>query len=169
MQPIFDYVLKDKNIYTVFLAYHHNEYAYPNTKLVDISGKLGGSSDQAPLTDSLVQTVKALTASGKEVVLIYDLPNLRINTGTHIKQCFYADLLKLDTGCSQKNLEFHDNFTKYDETIARLKKEKAIKAFDAREFVNGNYPVNANQEWTYRDCQHLTTKGSLFFADKYKS
>jgi peptidoglycan/LPS O-acetylase OafA/YrhL len=168
MQPIFEYVLKDKDIKTVFLAYHHNEYALPTAKLVDFSGKLDSSSEQALLTDSLVKTVNALSASGKEVVLIYDLPNLTINTGTHIKQCFYANLLKINTGCSEKNIQFQDNFTKYDETIDRLRKETAIKVFDTREFVNGNFPINGNQEWTYRDYQHLTTKGSLFFADKYK-
>ena len=168
MQPVFDYVLQSKDIKTVFLSYHHDEYVYPNAKLTDMTGKLDGTSDQTLLGDSLEHTVKALSASGKEVVLIYDLPNLRINTGTHIKQCFYANLLNIDTGCAEKDIQFQDNFTKYDEIIERLKKETTLKVFDTREFVGGNFPINAKQEWTYRDYQHLTNKGSLFFADKYK-
>lgn len=167
MKPIFDFILQSEDIKTVFLAFHHDEYFYPNAKLKDLEGSLNKSGDDL-LIASLIKTIQSLSASGKEVVLIYDLPNLPINTGVHIKKCFYKNLLHVNSGCNPNEMKFQDDLSKYDAIVERLKKETALKVFDTRKFVSGNFPINENNQWTYRDWQHLTSRGSMFFADKYK-
>lgn len=168
MKPIFDFIVGSKDIKTVFLAFHHNEYYFPNATLTDQAGLSNNANNDALLTASLIKTIETFRLAGKEVVLIYDLPNLAINTGTHIKKCFYSNLLNIDTGCRQQDIEFHDDFKRYDAIIEKVKKEVPLKVFDTKPYVLGNFPINQHNEWTYRDYQHLTTKGSLFFADKYK-
>ena len=168
MKPIFDFITKSNDIKTVFLAFHHDEYFFPNAKLTDQTGILNNEKGDDLLTASLIKTIQTLNSSGKEVVLIYDLPNLAINTGTHIKKCFYSKLLKIDAGCKPEDIEFHDDFKRYDAIIERLQKETSIKVFDTRPYISGNFPINENNEWTYRDYQHLTLQGSMFLSDKYK-
>jgi len=168
MRPIFDAIEQDKNIKTVFLAFHHDEYFYPNAKLVDVIGELSNIAQEDLLLASLKKTIRTLSNSGKEVVLIYDLPNLYVDTGTHLKKCFYANLLHINTGCNQEEIQFHDDLIKYKAIVEQLKKETDVKVFDTQKYVSGNFPINAQNEWTYRDYQHLTMKGSLFFTDKYR-
>lgn len=168
MRPIFDFIVESKDIKTVFLAFHHNEYFFPNAKLADQTGLANTENDDDLLTASLIKTIRTLDASGKEVVLIYDLPNLAVNTGAHIKKCFYSNLLNIDTGCRQQDTEFLIDFKRYDAIIEKVKTKTPLKVFDTKPYISGNFPINEKNEWTYRDYQHLTSKGSLFFADKYK-
>jgi peptidoglycan/LPS O-acetylase OafA/YrhL len=166
-KPMYDYVLKNKNIKTVFLSFHHSEYFRNDVEFIDKLNLIHGDDNYKNSSDALLRTIKTFESAGKNVVLIYDMPELNMDIKNHIKGCFYNRIYKQDNFCDLSNLTFIADFDKYKPMISEIQKNTSVKIFNTHQYIDGNFPVDNKGMFNYRDGTHLSINGSLFFTDKY--
>lgn len=167
-KPMYDYVLKSKSIKTVFLSFDHSEYFRNDVEFIDKLNQIHGDDNYKNSLDALLRTIKIFESAGKNVVLIYDMPDLNMDIKEYIKKCFYNWPLKLNnSSCDFSKLAFISDFDKYESMISEIRKSTSIEIFYTHQYSTGNFPVDKNGNFTYRDITHLSINGSLFFSDKY--
>ena len=159
----FERIIKDQDIKTVVLAFHHAEYFRDDIQISYHSARAQGTNfEKAKI--ALIDTVKALESSGKKVVLIYDMSDINID----IKQCFQVrPFEKARQQCVIDESIYKNDMAQYQQLIGDLRKSTGITIFDTRPYVKGNFPIDAEGFPTYTDKTHLTKRGSQFFTDKF--
>ena len=161
----YEYVLDTDSIKTVFLSFVHTEFSRDDVQFIDRWEKINGNNNYRNSVDAFIRTIKLLENSGKQVVLIYDLPNLDGDP----KQCFsQRPFISLKRKCELSTLKMVKDFDQYDKMIEEVKVSTNIQIFETHPFIAGNFPVDPQGNLTYRDSTHLSLSGSMFFADKFK-
>ena len=161
---LYQKVLDDKNIKTVFLAYQHNMPFIPEYQFVDQQQSLTFENNYQAAVATLTRTIKAFESKGKKVVIIYDTPSITVD----IKNCaFKRPYLPQNNICDYKQDSLIQDFSSYDKMLAAVLQNTNAEVFDTRPFMKGNFPIDASGNLNYRDSDHLSLGGSLFFADKY--
>ena len=77
MKPIFDFILNNNNIDTVYIGFWHNAYFADNLKYVDMIGGIQARDNYEYLLSALSRTIRMLRQNGKQVIFIYELPDLK--------------------------------------------------------------------------------------------
>jgi hypothetical protein len=165
-KPMFDYVLNSPSIKTVYLAFHHLEFFRKDVTFIDRRPGITRNSDNFEnVTEALIRTIKTLKSRNKEVVIIYDLPDLKRD----IKTCFMARPITITTQapCDYQDLIVWDEFELYDRMLKRVAEESPIRVIETHPYAGKYFPVNEKGIPTYRDSSHLSLEGSLFFKDKF--
>ncbi|WP_353427864.1 acyltransferase [Polynucleobacter sp. MWH-UH19D] len=163
MLPIFNYVLNNKSIDTVYIAFWHNAYFDKRLIYTDNMGSIWGNDNYEYVFKAFERTLMKLRSHGKRVILIYDLPDMKEG----IKDCFLKRPIVPTKICTLDESIFIDDYSQYDRLIKDLVIKHNLEIFDARKYINGNFPVDKYGVPMYRDYSHLSINGSLFFADKY--
>lgn len=163
-KPMFNYLLGNAHINTVYIAFHHREYFRDEIRMTFNDGRYITMTNAEKLEKSLLYTIGELQSKGKKVILMYDMPSL----DSDIKRCFRMRPLDLsDNTCDPRSLKFKDDFTEYDNLISELQKERGVTVFKTHQYIQDNFPINNKGEPTYYDKDHLSKIGSMFFSDKY--
>lgn len=162
-KPLYDYILNSKDIKTVYLAFWHDAYFADNLIFTDKLHLINEKDNYKFVLDALVRTIEILDSKGKKVVLLYDMPDLKID----IKDCFLIRPINLKNPCKLDKSIFENDFARYQSLVADLKEKTSVKVFDTHQYLEGNFPVDKNGIPTYRDHSHLSINGSLFFSDKF--
>lgn len=164
-QAFYKNVLESPSIRTVYLAFHHSEYFRKDVEFIDREAGTTPQPTPETLLAPLVRTIQAFEARGKQVVLIYDLPEL----DRDIAVCLAGGpvLSRENKACPVADIRFSTDFADYDRLLQAVTAQTRARIFDTRPYLRGNFPVNPQGVLTYRDNSHLSRDGSLFFADKY--
>ena len=165
-KPMFDYVLNSPSIKTVYLAFHHLEFFRKDVAFIDRRpGSTRNSDIFENVTGALIRTIKVLKSHNKEVVIIYDLPDLKRD----IKTCFMTRPFTLTTpaSCDYQDLIVWNEFELYDRMLKRVAEESPVRVIPTHSYLGKYFPVNDKGIPAYRDSSHLSLEGSLFFKDKY--
>lgn len=145
-QRIFEYVLDDRDIKVVVLS------ARWPVKLREYS------DDRLEL--ELAETVKALTASGKQVVLVTDVPTFSFNP----ERCKYAGRLGQKNKCSEVDRRA---MARYMPALEALEAESVdFRVVRAHDFfcLRGSCSMAGKGVLYYRDDNHLNVAGSTALA-----
>jgi peptidoglycan/LPS O-acetylase OafA/YrhL len=162
-KAIYDYVLNEVQIKTVYISFHHSFYFENEFKFIDKLNQPLDNDNYKNVVNGLIRTIKMLESKGKTVVLIYDMPTFSKN----IKSCFNVRLIYQNKSCNLSSSMFIDDFSKYNLLVSEITKNTSIKVFYTHQFIEGNFPVDQNGIPTYRDEDHLSLHGSMFFSDKF--
>jgi hypothetical protein len=161
---LYQKVLDDRNIKTVFIAFHHNTLFDSKYFLEDKIRGAQYENNFKTAVELLTRTVEIFEKSGKKVVLIYDMPDINVD----IKNCAFArPYLSSRPNCVSNQKPFTGDFIEYDKMIAMVQKKTHIEIFDTRPYLEGNFPIDSSGNLNYRDSNHLSRVGSLYFSDKY--
>ena len=161
---LYQKVLKDKNIKTVFIAFHHNALFDPKYKVEDRIRGAQYENNFSTAVELLTRTIETFEKSGKKVVLIYDLPDINVD----IKNCSFArPYLSSKPKCVTNQNPFNNDFNEYDKLISIVQKRTHLEVFDTRPYLKENFPIDLQGNLNYRDSSHLSRIGSLYFSDKY--
>ena len=161
---IYRKIIESDSIKTVYLAFHHSGYFDQSAyQLRDSKFEITYENDLQFVTKALIRTIKIIEASGKEVRLIYDMPDLQNREPLN---CLLAESRAgVIGGCEDGNM-FKYDFEKYNELLSEVGQNTNAKIFYSIEHIN-NFPRAPSGDWLYRDSTHLSLKGSLFFASKF--
>lgn len=165
-KPMFEYILNSPSINTVYLAFHHLEFFRNDVAFIQRRPGINLFSDNFEnTTQALIHTIKTLKERNKEVVIIYDLPDLKKD----IKSCFISRPFTLTAraDCDYQDLIIWNEFELYDQMLKRVAKESPVRVIETHPYVGKYFPVNEKGIPTYRDSSHLSLEGSLFFKDKF--
>ena len=161
---LYQFVLDDKNIKTVFIAFYHKLTFNDDFIFEDRLGQLSFKNNYQATVDSLTRTIQMLEKNGKKVVIIYDTPDLNMD----IKACmFERPYLSKEKNCKLNQISLVNDFSSYDRMLAEVQRNTKVEIFDTRPYMNGNFPIDADGNLNYRDSTHLSNRGSLYFSDKY--
>lgn len=161
MHDMYDYALHSDQIKTVYLSFHHSAYFQEFVKFSDYLNKIKSQNNYINVMEALLRTIQVLNSHGKNVVIIYDLPDLRFD----IKACIRP--LSFSGNPCKSDAVFVDDFGQYDLMLSEVETKSSLSIFHTRQFIDGNFPVDKNGILSYRDNTHLSINGSLFFVDKY--
>lgn len=163
-EKLYQAIIDSKTIRRVYIAFHHSGYfdklAYP---LRDLHGEIKDEDRLDFISKALIRTIASFESSGKEVRLIYDLPDLK--SGEPLNCLLREARNNLQSECNDRSL-FIDNFGNYDRLIARVAQYTKIKIFYTKDYMD-SFPRSPEGDWFYRDHTHLSVKGSLFFSSKF--
>lgn len=161
---LYEEILEDKNIKTVFIAFHHDLPFFDDLIYEDKMQELKFENNYQAAVDSLTRTIRLLEENNKRVILIYDLPDLNKD----IKNCAFERPHRIQKAkCTLGQESLVNNFQVYDKMIAAVQRTTKVEVFDTRPYINENFPVDSEGNLMYRDSTHLSYKGSLYFSDKY--
>jgi peptidoglycan/LPS O-acetylase OafA/YrhL len=161
---LYKYVLDDKSIKTVFIAFRHSLTFSSDFVFEDKLNQLTLNNNYQSTVDALTRTIQMLEKSGKKVVIIYDTPDLNVD----VKACMFERPFQTKgKGCKLNEISVIDDFSVYDRMLFDVEKNTKVQIFDTRPYINGNFPVDADGNLNYRDSTHLSYRGSLYFSDKY--
>jgi len=160
----YEYILNTNSIKTVFFSFVHTEFYRDDVKFIDRWEKINGDDNYRNSVEAFVRTINLLEKSGKQAVLIYDLPNLDVDP----KQCFSQRPFSQKEKCELNTIKMVQDFERYDKMIEEVKTRTNIQVFETHPFINENFPVDPQGNLTYRDSTHLSMGGSMFFADKFR-
>lgn len=157
-------ILGNPTIKTVYLSFQHSMYFRDEIQFHDIVGEL---SNQVPrdefLYRVLVRTVKRFAAAGKSVVFLYDMPDFKRGEPLH---CLSSPPASDGHDNCDYTKVFNFDFAPYEKLLTKVSQETGAKIFRTQPYLQ-HFPRDANGAWLYRDENHFSLKGSLFFADKY--
>lgn len=157
-EDAFKVLFQTSSIDTVIFAFDHSAYLSADYEI-----HYKDKKNANPL-DAFSETIKKIQASGKKVVVIYDLPDLKID----IKKCFAIRRYEIGDRLCQINDEvWKQDFENYSELIKNIKKNKDVIIFETTPWIKGNFPVDKGGMPMYMDKTHLNRRGSEFFTDKY--
>ena len=165
-KPMFDYVLNTPSIKTVYLAFHHLEFFRNDVAFIARhAGAVKYPDNYDNSTQALIRTINILKAHHKEVVIIYDLPDLKKD----IKSCFISRpfTLSKQKTCDYQDLVIWDEFEQYNQMLKQVSEQSPVRIIQTHQYVRNHFPVNEKGIPTYRDSSHLSLEGSLFFKDKF--
>ncbi|MES2207909.1 MAG: acyltransferase family protein [Pseudomonadota bacterium] len=170
---IFKYLIENKNIENVVLSFYGNYFktdAYaadhvkdnfgPNAFKITSSNFHGNRSDL--FFDGLNSAIKLLSANGKAVTLIVDVPELPFFP----KDCF-RNSFKM---CEISKAKVLSRQAELRNIIDRLKKSNpTLKTFDPLDLLCNNDTCSYKKDGLifYRDSHHLSLRGSNFFAERF--
>ncbi|OFW87828.1 MAG: hypothetical protein A3J37_01445 [Alphaproteobacteria bacterium RIFCSPHIGHO2_12_FULL_45_9] len=172
-EKIIDWVIANKDIKTAVLSFYgHYEdkivYSADHHRLKDIIKKSKitkdgdtKSTDSELLFDGLNTTVQKLTAAGKQVVVLSDVPDLPY---------FPKDCVRKGSDCEMKRELVDLRQRNHVEMLARLKQENAdVMIFDPTLLFCNFKSCSFKYEDTvmYRDSHHLSLKGSDVYATRF--
>ncbi len=158
------FVLNDPHIKTVFIAFRHNLTFESNFIFDDKLHQLDSLDNYQATVLALTRTIKMLEAKGKQVVLLYDMPELNHD----VRSCtFKRPHFSNGATCSLDQIGLIDDFANYNKLIETLLSNTQVKVFDTRPYIKGIFPIDGKDNLNYRDSTHLSYGGSMFFADKY--
>ncbi len=161
---LYKYVLDDKSIKTVFIAFRHSLTFGSDFVFEDKLNQLTLNNNYQSTVDALTRTIQMLEKSGKKVVIIYDTPDLNVD----VKACMFVRPFQTKgKGCKLNEISVIDDFSVYDRMLFDVEKNTKVQIFDTRPYINGNFPVDADGNLNYRDSTHLSYRGSLYFSDKF--
>jgi peptidoglycan/LPS O-acetylase OafA/YrhL len=156
-------ILNNKNIKTVFISFYHN-LTFDNSFIFkDRRNEINVNDPYLATTAAFKRTIQMFEKNGKQVVLIYDLPNL----STDIKKCAFQRPYQMLSKCDLESISMINDFALYDKMILEVQKDTSLSIFDTRPFIAGNFPIDKSKNLNYRDATHLSKSGSLFFSDKF--
>jgi hypothetical protein len=162
---LYEFVLDDQNIKTVFIAFYHNLTFEDNFIFEDKIGNIKTTNNYQATLDSLARTINMLEKRGKKVILIYDMPNINKD----IRECaLVRPTIFKKSKCDLNQIKLINDFAVYDKMIEELQKLTHVEIFDTRPYLAENFPVDIDGNLNYRDSTHLSYRGSLFFSDKYR-
>lgn len=169
MKGIFDFIIHNKEIKTVYLAFYHAGYFESDFNFTDLEGDIKYSDIYSNIEASLIRTILTLKSNGKKVVLIHDLPNLNMEPKNEVKRCFYSKILGLNNNCRIHEIKFMKTITfeKYETLIANVHSKTGVLIFNPNLYVGDFFPRDQNGFFMYRDSNHLSLEGSKFFSTKY--
>lgn len=160
----YDYVLNQASIKTVIFSFVHTEPYRNDIQFIDRWGKINHSDNYRNAVEAFVRTIKLLRERGKQVIVIYDLPNLTADP----KDCFSKrPYVAGQRQCRMDQLQMIMNFDRYDQFLKDVKSQAEFDIFHTHQYLSGNFPVNSDGVLTYRDATHLSMTGSKFFSKKY--
>jgi len=161
---LYDFVLHDKSIKTVFIAFHRNLTFKDDYFFEDKLNQLKIENNYQFTEDALTRTIQMLEKNGKKVVIIYDTPDLLVD----LKECgFERPLFSNKEKCNLSQISMVNDFAEYDKILATVQKNTHVQIFDTRPYIADNFPIDKAGNFNYRDSTHLSYRGSLFFTDKY--
>ena len=160
---LYNDILNNKSIKTVFISFYHNLTFDGNFVFKDYRNEINVSDPYLATTSAFKRTVQMFEKNGKKVILIYDLPNLSVD----IKKCAFQRPYQKLSKCNLDSISMINDFALYDKMILEVQKETSLSVFDTRPFIPGNFPIDQNRNLNYRDATHLSKSGSLFFSDKF--
>jgi hypothetical protein len=163
MLPIFEFIINSTSIDTVYISFWHSAYFDNRLIYTDNLGKINAINNYDYFLKALDRTIMTFRENGKRVIIIYDLPDLKIN----IKDCFLARPIYSKKNCNFDESIFIDDFDEYDKLINDLVSKNKVEIFYTHKYLKGNFPVEFFGIPTYRDYSHLSINGSLFFKDKF--
>lgn len=162
---LYQFVLEDPQIKKVFIAFRHNLTFDADFIFNDKLHQISGADNYQATVAALSRTIQSLEAKGKQVILLYDMPNLT----SDVKSCaFNRPYAQQTNRCNLSDIALVNDFDKYNQMIADVQQKTHLKVFDTRPYLKGNFPVDSGGNLLYRDATHLSHTGSLFFADKYE-
>ena len=158
----FNNILNSSSIDRVFIAFHHYAYFEDSVNFIDKEGLIKEDSNFKNSLKALLRTVQRLENKDKEVILIYDLPELDMNLDffSCIRSIY---IFNHENSCLNKAFKF--NAIKYDEMLKELQTETNIKIFYTHPFLD-NFPIKEG-DLLYREETHLSLKGSLYLSTFY--
>ena len=154
-------IILNPNINNVFLSFEHSSIFDEKLELFDIKGELIGLGRFNFLVRILHRTIKTFEDAGKRVFLLYDMP--RFEDGV-LERCLLFE--KPESDACASNGAFIMDFEKYDELLRESIVGTKAEIFQTHHYLD-NFPKSKNGEWYYRDGNHLSLQGSIFFASKY--
>lgn len=161
---LYDFVLNSVDIKIVYIAFWHDAYFANDLIYTDKLNQLNGKNNNyLYVLNALIRTVNDLENKGKQVVLIYDMPDLKKD----LKSCYLNRPINSWKPCGPERLQFINDFDRYNSLVDELKKKTSVRVFNTHQYLERNFPVDKNGIPTYRDFSHLSVNGSLFFSDKY--
>lgn len=163
---LYQFVLNDSNIKTVFISFAHGEIMRNDVEFLDKWGEIKAEDNYDNLVKAFIRTVQIFEKHNKQVVLIYDMPEFNID----VKSCAFKRPLfsnSNESKCNFADASMVNDFQDYDKMITEIKKSTNIKIFYTHQYIRGNFPVDEKLNLTYRDSTHLSYLGSMFFSDKY--
>ena len=149
---IFDYVLSDSSIRTVIIAasWYGRLHELPPGKSLEVF---------------LGATMKKLTAAGKKVYIVDDVPNFPY---TPVK-CKYRRKFSSATNCVVGIGDTERQLSKfYPAILAAAKVNPTVKVINLSPFFCSKYKCSMvyNNKLLYRDNGHLNINGSRFLAER---
>jgi hypothetical protein len=162
MHDMYDFILHNNQIETVYLSFHHSAYFREFVRFSDHLNQINNKDNYVNVLEALVRTIQVLNAAGKKVVIIYDMPDLNLD----IKKCINVRPLSFSNPCKTASI-FIDDFSQYNLMLSEVAKKSSFSIFETHQFIDGNFPFDKNGIPTYRDSTHLSINGSLFLAEKY--
>jgi peptidoglycan/LPS O-acetylase OafA/YrhL len=162
VRSAYKFLVEHPEIKTVYFAFHHSTYLKKNGKFIDDFGEIKNEDMERNIADAFIRSIRHLEKSGKDVVLIYDLPSLNIDP----KRCLARTFLDFNYLRCGKNALIED-FEAYENVLKMVKLNTSLKILNTHEVIGANFPISQSGDIMYRDAVHLSYKGSLFFADKY--
>lgn len=163
MRPIFELILNSKSIETVYISFWHSAYFDNRLIYSDNLRNIYAKDNYEFFLKALDRTIKILQQHGKRVIIVYDLPDLKLN----IKDCFIKRPILPKKNCTFDKNIFRDDFKEYDGLIENLVLKNKVEVFYTHKYLNNNFPVDLFGIPTYRDHSHLSINGSLFFSEKF--
>ena len=116
---MYEFVLNDQNIKTVFITFYHNLTFDNNFIFEDKIGNINTANNYQASLDSLVRTISMLEKRGKKVILIYDMPNINAD----IRECaLVRPSISKKSKCDLNQIKLINDFEVYDNMIEELKK-----------------------------------------------
>lgn len=162
-KDLYQFVLQDDHIKTVFIAFNHNA-PFRNTYIMqDKLGQINSGNKYQNIVQALIRTIDLLQKNNKKVVLLYDLPNLNRD----IKECALVRPYFEKAKCNLKDVALVDDFAEYEKMISEVQSKTGVYVFRGNQYLVGTFPIDRDANLYYRDATHLTYRGSMFFADKY--
>jgi hypothetical protein len=158
---IYKKIILNPNINNVFLSFEHSSIFDEKLELFDVTGEFVGLGRFNFLVRILHRTIKTFEDAGKRVFLLYDMP--RFKDGV-LERCLLSE--KPESDACASNGSFIMDFEKYDELLNESIVGTAAEIFHTHHYLD-NFPKSKNGEWYYRDGNHLSLQGSIFFASKY--
>jgi len=162
-KDLYQFVLEDSNIKTVFIAFNHNAPFSNDYIMQDKLGQITSDNKYQNIVQALVRTIHMLQNNNKKVVLLYDLPNLNRD----IKECALVRPYFEKAKCNPKDVAFVNDFDQYEKMISEVQSKTGVYVFRGNQYLAGTFPIDRDENLYYRDATHLTYRGSMFFADKY--
>lgn len=155
-------ILENKNIETIYLAFHHSFYFSEDFTFIDKKNEILSGSNFQKSSEALLRTINDIEKAGKKAILLYDLPDLDLDID--FRSCIRSKyIFQENKGCMKESFLF--NFSQYDDLIEELENKTDIKVFNTHEYLN-NFPIK-DGSFFYRDETHLSTKGSLYLSRFY--
>lgn len=158
---IYKKIILNPNIDNVFLSFEHASIFDEKIELFDVTGEFVGLGRFDFLVKILRRTVKTFEDAGKRVIILYDMPRFGDD---FLERCLLSE--KTGSDACASNVSFIRDFEKYDKLLSEAVVETGAEIFYTHRYLD-NFPKSKNGEWLYRDGNHLSLRGSIFFASKY--
>ena len=161
---VYQAILDNPSVRTVFLSFHHSGYFIDDYKPMDVTKHLSSNLSRRDfIRAALFRTISRFEAAGKKVVILYDMPDLK--KGEPLK-CLILEGNNAALGSSCENNIFVSDFDIYNSIIDDIENLTNAKVFHTDKYLK-YFPRSKNGDWLYRDGTHLSRKGSMFFMDKF--